>query len=76
MTGKGQLLATGKQDDWLDEPVWSPDGQSLWLTLNRFQLSSAQQPVDQRNVARYDLATGALQVLMSRGWLSALTDVD
>lgn len=63
-TGKGRLLAAGEVDDWLDEPVWASDGQSLLLTLNRFQSGQTAQPVDQRSVARYDLATGQLQILI------------
>lgn len=64
-TGKGRLLATGSEDDWLDEPGWSADSQSLVLTLNRFQVGANQQMVDKRHVARYDLATKTLQILVA-----------
>jgi len=72
-TGKGRLLAAGTEDDWLDEPVWSPDGQSLLLTMNRFQPGADQQPVDRRNVARYDLASASLQVLVADAHSPALS---
>lgn len=72
-TGKGQLLAAGTEDDWLDEPVWSPDGQSIMLTLNRFQYHADQQPVDKRNVARYNLTTRTLQLLVSDAHSPALS---
>lgn len=72
-TGKGRLLAAGGEDDWLDEPVWSPNGQSILLTLNRFQPGAGQQPIDRRNVARYDLATGSLQVLVADAHSPALS---
>ncbi len=72
-TGQGRLLAVGIQDDWLDEPVWSSDGRSLLLTLNRYQPGAGQQPVDRRNVARYDLATGELLVLVADAHSPALS---
>lgn len=72
-TGKGRLLASGSEDDWLDEPIWSSDGQSLLLTLNRFQSGLDQQPVDRRSIARYDLATAALQVLVTDAHSPALS---
>ncbi|HEX6293150.1 MAG TPA: hypothetical protein VFZ66_28470 [Herpetosiphonaceae bacterium] len=64
-TGKGRLLAAGQQDDWLDEPVWSSDGQAVLLTLTRFEPGPDQQPVDRQHVARYDLKAGTLQVLVA-----------
>lgn len=62
-TGAKQIVAHG-QDESVYEPSWSPDGKSLYYTVEKSAMSSTAydasgSPVGQRLIEKVDLTSGA-----------------
>ncbi len=69
-TGKGRTLARSNvATESLTEPVWTPDGRALLLTMHQPQLdANGQFTGDQMSIVRYDLESGVMQQLVKNGY--------
>ncbi len=64
-TGQGRILARGSLNDVLSDPSWSVDGQAVIVTRRRIVLDAKKQfQREETALVRYDLASGAEQVLV------------
>ncbi len=73
-TGQGRTLARGSLNDGLSEPSWAADSQAIVVTRRRINLNEKQQfQSEEIALVRYDLASGAEQVLVKDAIAPALS---